>query len=88
MLSVSLLNWRPWEVALVTATLCFVLMLLARMRLAKARDDYADAFFYSPSLKTAQRARRQRWQDRYYTFLAGTLLGLLAAAWLYVAGPR
>ena len=61
--------------------------LFARVQLAKAREDYADAFFYSPSLKTQQRRRRQRWQDRSWALLGLFLAALAAAAVLYLTRP-
>jgi predicted lysophospholipase L1 biosynthesis ABC-type transport system permease subunit len=86
--SVQLPPWRPWQAALALAALCFVLLAIARHRLEIAREDYANAYFYSPSQKNRQRQRRQRWQDRVRLLLVCTLVLLALAGGLYLIGPR
>jgi hypothetical protein len=77
----------PWHVALALAALCFLLYSLARVQLARAREDWANAFFYSPSQKAKHRMRRQRWQDRCWALLIGAIASTIAAIFLYVRGP-
>jgi peptidoglycan/LPS O-acetylase OafA/YrhL len=78
----------PWHVAIVLAALALVGFALARIQFQNAREDWANAFFYSPSQKTKQRQRRQRWQDRMWAALAIAFLCLIAAGVLYLRGPR
>jgi hypothetical protein len=78
----------PWQLALAAAVLAGALYLLARLQLERAKEDWANAFFYSPSQKTRARQRRQRWQDRCWALLGLTLLCLGLAIVLYVGGPR
>jgi len=73
--------------AAVTAT-CAVLLVIARAQLARAKEDWANAYFYSPSLKPKVRQRRQRWQDVSWALLACTGAGAVATGVLYWVGPR
>src|SRR5687767_12536238 len=77
----------PWHVALALAALCLLLYSLARVELARAREDWANACFYSPSQKPKHRMRRQRWQDRCWALLIGAITFTIAAIFLYVRGP-
>jgi hypothetical protein len=74
----------PWHAALILAALSLCGFLVARLQFRRAREDFANAFFYSPSSKTKQRHRRQRWQDRMIALAALTVLCLVIAAVLYV----
>lgn len=74
----------PWHVALVLAGVSLGGFLFARLQFQRAREDFANAFFYSPSSKTKQRQRRQRWQDRMIAFLALTAIFFVAAGVLYL----
>jgi hypothetical protein len=79
---------HPWHVALGAALLCVLGFVVARVQFNRAREDWANAFFYSPSSKTRQRQRRQKWQDRMWALL---VLGIAAggmAAYLYARTPR
>ena len=77
----------PWHVGLALAALCLLLYSLARVQLERAREDWANAFFYSPSQKAKHRLRRQRWQDRCWALLIGAVAFLIAAVVLYLRGP-
>jgi hypothetical protein len=81
-------SWHPWHVALAATLVCAVLYLLARAQLERAREDWANAFFYSPSQKPKQRQRKQRWQDRSWALLAATGAAAVGTALLYWLGPR
>jgi hypothetical protein len=83
-LDVSGVALLPWHIGLALAGLSLALYALARVRLARASEDYANAFFYSPSLKQAARERRQRWQDRCTALLFCAAAFLLATAVLYL----
>jgi hypothetical protein len=72
----------------VLAVLFFAAYLFARVKLEQAREDWANAFFYSPSQKTKQRQRRQRWQDRTWAMLILCLVSLAAAGLLYLSVSR
>ncbi|MGH2370520.1 MAG: hypothetical protein ACRDI2_20275, partial [Chloroflexota bacterium] len=61
---------------------------LARVQLGRAREDWANAYFYSPSQKGKQRHRRQRWQDICRALLAVVAVCFIAAAILYFSVPR
>jgi hypothetical protein len=74
---------HPWHLAAALAAISLALYVLARARLERAKEDWANAFFYSPSTKPKQRQRRQRWQDLTRAFLAGTVVFAVAAAALY-----
>ncbi len=78
----------PWHVALALAALALLSYVLARVQFERAKEDWANAFFYSPSQKGRQRQRRQRWQDRCWALLATTGGCLIVAAILYARGPR
>ena len=78
----------PWQAGLAMAGLCLVLYIMARVRLARATEDWANAFFYSPSQKTKHRLRRERWQDCCWALLCCAGVLLVATAALYVRGPR
>jgi hypothetical protein len=81
----SIPEWLlPWHVALGIALLCLLGFLVARIQLERAREDWANAFFYSPSSKTKQRQRRQRWQDRMWALFFMCVTALLAAGFLYL----
>jgi len=73
----------PWHVALGVAALFLAGYAIARVQRDRARDDFADAFFYSPSSKTRQRQRRQSWQDRMWASLLLGLASVALAAYLY-----
>ena len=77
----------PWHAALGFGALCFVAFIIARVRFNRAREDWADAFFYSPSSKTRQRQRRQKWQDRMWALLVLSLASVGMAAYLYWRQP-
>jgi hypothetical protein len=79
---------QPWQVALAAAGLSLLLYAIARVQLERAKDDWANAFFYSPSSKPKQRQRRQRWQDRCTVLLLATFGFAAASAVLYVASTR
>lgn len=76
-----------WHVALALGTLCLVLYALAQVPLRRARDEWANAFFYSPSQKGRLRQLRKRWQDRCSALLACAVVSFVAAAALYLTGP-
>ena len=80
--------WHPWHVAVAITAVCAALYLLARVQLNRAKEDWANAYFYSPSTKPKQRARRQRWQDWSWALLVCTVAGALASIALYWLGPR
>jgi hypothetical protein len=82
------LQLQAWHVALGLGLVCLALYSFARVQLERAKEDWANAFFYSPSTKSKHRQRRQRWQDRCYALLAGTALCLAVAAVLYAASLR
>ena len=65
-----------------------LLLVLARVQLARATEDWANAYFYSPSLKPKARERRQRWLDRSWALVALTVAAAVATGVLYWLGPR
>jgi RsiW-degrading membrane proteinase PrsW (M82 family) len=75
---------HPWHLAAALGAISLALYVLSRAQFERAKEDWADAFFYSPSTKPKQRQRRQRWQDLTRAFLAGTALFAVAAAVLYL----
>jgi hypothetical protein len=77
----------PWHVALGLAVLFLLTFLLARLQRERAREDFANAFFYSPSSKTRQRQRRQMWQDRMWASLLLGVASLALASYLYWQRP-
>jgi hypothetical protein len=77
-------SWAPWHVAVALAALCLLLFWLARMQVARAREDWANAFFYAPSLKVKHQERRRQWQDISRLLLAAAAVFLVAAVVLYV----
>jgi len=77
-------TWAPWHVALTLAALFLLLYWLARMQVARAREDWANAFFYAPSLKVKHLERRRRWRDISRVLLAAAAVFLVAAVVLYV----
>lgn len=79
---------QPWHLALALSVLFLVLYGFARAQFERAREAWANAFFYSPSLKTKQRQRRQRWQDTCWALLTSAIACALAAGLLYLRGPR
>ena len=74
---------RLWQVAAAIGVLSFMLFLVARIQLARAREAWADAFFYSPSQKPKQRQRRQQWHDRSWALLILTVASFSLALVLY-----
>ena len=86
-------TWPPawllsWHVAFGFAVVCLLGFMVARVQFNRAREDWANAFFYSPSSKTRQRQRRQMWQDRMWALLVlGAAAGSMAA-YLYWRTPR
>ncbi|HXI19016.1 MAG TPA: hypothetical protein VNM48_21835 [Chloroflexota bacterium] len=74
----------PWHAALALAALFFLGYVIARLQFLRARDDWADAFFYSPSSKTKQRRRRQKWQDRMWALLIAGMAAVIAALVFYL----
>ncbi len=80
------LTWSaiaPWHVAVALTVLCLMGYVLARVQSRRAREDWANAFFYSPSLKGKHRQRRQRWLDVSRAFLVGVVLLCAMTAALY-----
>ena len=77
----------PWHAALVVAALFLVAFGISRLQFNRAREDWANAFFYSPSSKTQQRHRRQMWQDRMWACLILFLTSMVTAGYLYVRQP-
>lgn len=75
---------QPWHVALLLSLLFLGGFLIARVRLRQAREDWANAFFYSPSQKARQRRRRQAWQDRVWALLILTLVFAVVTGVLYL----
>jgi len=84
----SLIPWHPWHVAAAVTVACAVLLAVARVQLARAKEDWANAYFYSPSLKPKVRQRRQRWQDVSWALLACTSAAAIATGAFYWVGPR
>jgi disulfide bond formation protein DsbB len=78
----------PWHVALALSAVFLLTFVVARLQFRRAREDWANAFFYSPSTKTKQRQRRQKWQDRMWASLILTVVCAAAAGALYLQGPR
>ena len=78
----------PWHVALAIGALFLVGFAFSRLQFQRAREDWANAFFYSPSSKTKQRHRRQRWQDRMWASLLLALACAATAGVLYLSQPR
>ncbi len=79
------LPWlMPWHAALALAALFFLGYVIARLQFLRARDDWADAFFYRPSSKTKQRRRRQKWQDRMWALLIAGIAAVIAALVFYL----
>jgi hypothetical protein len=84
-----LLTWPPewllpWHISLALALVALGLSLLARTQLERAREDWANAFFYSPSQKSIRRQRRKRWQEWMWALLAATGMLLLITVILYL----
>ena len=77
----------PWHVALALGAVFLLGFALARLQFERAREDWANAFFYSPSTKTKQRQRRQRWQDRMWAALVLALACAATAGFLYLRQP-
>lgn len=73
----------PWHVALVVALAFLLAFLAARLQRERAREDFANAYFYSPSTKTRQRQRRQMWQDRMWAALLLGAASVALAGYLY-----
>ena len=82
------ITWHPWHVALLATVLCTLLYLGAHAQFERAKEDWANAFFYAPSQKPARRQRRQRWQDITWTLLGCAAAGAIASTVLYLLGPR
>ncbi len=81
------LTWpavAAWHIALALAVLTLLAYMFARLQFQRAREDWANAFFYSPSLKGKHRQRRQRWQDVSRALLVGVTLLFAVAAALYL----
>ena len=90
--SLPTLTWPPpwllpWHLALGLAVLFLLAFMVARLQRDRAREDFANAFFYSPSSKTKQRQRRQTWQDRMWAALLLGVASLALAGYLYWQGP-
>ena len=77
----------PWHVALALAGLFLLAFLISRFQRERAREDFANAFFYSPSSKTRQRQRRQMWQDRMWASLLLGVATLVLTGYLYLQRP-
>lgn len=77
----------PWHLALAGMAISLALTFFARARFERAKDEWANAFFYSPSQKTLRRLQRKQWQERMWAFAALTVLLLVLAAVLYLQ-PR
>ena len=77
----------PWHAALALAVLFLLGFIVARLQRERAREDFANAFFYSPSSKTKQRQRRQMWQDRMWAALLLGVASLALAGFLYLQRP-
>ena len=77
----------PWHVALALAVLFLLAFTVARLQRERAREDFANAFFYSPSSKTKQRQRRQMWHDRMWAALLLGVASLVLTAYLYWQRP-
>ena len=80
--------WHPWHVALAATIVCAVLYVLARAQLERVKQDWANAYFYSPSEKPKQRRRRRSWQDRTWALLGCAALAAAATGLLYWIAPR
>ncbi|MBI3973840.1 MAG: hypothetical protein HY332_21390 [Chloroflexi bacterium] len=87
-MNLSIPAWEAWHVALALGVLSLALYVFSRVQFGRASEDWANAFFYSPSQKAKHRQRRQRWQDRSWAFLAGVVISLIAAVVLYFLTPR
>src|SRR5687767_11592259 len=88
----SSLTWPPpwllpWHLALGVAALFLLAFLVSRFQRERAREDFANAYFYSPSSKTKQRQRRQMWQDRMWAALLLGLGSLALTGYLYLQRP-
>lgn len=77
----------PWHMALSLAVLFLLGFVISRLQRERAREDFANAFFYSPSSKTRQRQRRQMWQDRMWAALLLGVASLALTAYLYWQRP-
>ncbi len=77
----------PWHLTLTGMVISLALTLFARARLERAKEEWANAFFYSPSQKAARRLKRKQWQERMWAFLALTILLLILSLMLYLQ-PR
>ena len=77
----------PWHLALVLAVLFLLGFVFSRLQRERAREDFANAFFYSPSSKTRQRQRRQAWQDRMWAALLLGAASLALTGYLYWQRP-
>ena len=95
-MNLALPNWPtlpppwllPWHVALGLGVVFLLAFAISGLQFQRAREDWANAFFYSPSSKTKQRQRRQRWQDRMWASLVLALVCAAAAGTLYLRQPR
>jgi uncharacterized membrane protein YbhN (UPF0104 family) len=76
-------SWQAWHVALALGVVCLIGYWLARLQRSRAREDFADAYFYSPSQKVKQRERRERWERICLVLLITTGVCLVAALVLY-----
>lgn len=88
----SSLTWPPpwllpWHLALGLTSLFLLAFLVSRLQRERAREDFANAYFYSPSSKTKQRQRRQMWQDRMWASLLLGLGSLALTGYLYLQRP-
>lgn len=81
-------DWQPWHAALAVAAVLLLCYIFARVRLAQATNDWADAFFYSPSQRVRRRQRKQRWQDWSWAILLVALAAIGAAGTLYFTRPK
>ena len=77
----------PWHLALALAVVFLLGFIVARVQRERASEDFANAFFYSPSSKTRQRQRRQMWQDRMWAALLLGVASLALAGYLYWQRP-
>lgn len=77
----------PWHLAVAGMVISLALTLFSRARLERAKEEWANAYFYSPSQKAVRRLKRKQWQERMWAFLALTVLLLILGLVLYLQPP-